>query len=204
MVVRERLTLFSDHTFSKNTKFRYDGSETCYSSWQTGPIVLCCCLALLPLTMILRAMWLKRRMWSNRAGVQTRGWFWEASYYEFYSSSFTDSCPHWLPIQLYVINHCFFLQYYVSSFCACRSLRVAVLSASLIPEDYWKLFSFFMIIFLFFIFEMIFKPWRLRDVQIFSNMSYFVLLLVLFILARPASKDLPVSSMYFLCCVSGA
>ena len=92
----------------KNTKFRYDGSETCVSSWQAGPIVLCCCLALLPLMMILRAMWLKRRMWSNREGVQTRGWFWEASYYEFYSSSFTDSCPHWLPIQLYATHHCFF------------------------------------------------------------------------------------------------
>jgi hypothetical protein len=82
----------------------------------------------------------------------------------------------------------FLLQHYLSSFCARRSLRVAVLSASLIPQDYWKLFSFFMIIFLFFILEMIFKPWRLRDVQIFSNMSYFLLLLVLFILARPASK----------------
>ena len=82
----------------------------------------------------------------------------------------------------------FLLQHCLSSFCTCRSLRVAVLGASLISEDYWKLFSIFMIIFLFFIFEMIFKPWRLRDVQIFSSMSYFILLLVLFILARPASK----------------
>jgi hypothetical protein len=39
--------------------------------------------------------------------LSSRGWVWEPSYYEFYRSSFSDSCPHWLPAQLYVdVCHC--------------------------------------------------------------------------------------------------
>jgi hypothetical protein len=60
-------------------------------------------LAFLPLAMTIRAMWVKRRFWTSSAGASSsRGWFWEASYFEFYRSSFKDEFPHWLPVTLYV------------------------------------------------------------------------------------------------------
>lgn len=143
---------------------------------------------MVPLMMIARAMWLRRRMWVNASGITTRGWFWEASYYEFYASSFSDACPHWLPCQLYVtlVAMCLLppLSYFPRSI-----LRVLVLLMTIVPAPYWRLFSYYIVIFTFFIAELVFKPWRLRSVQLLSTVTYFILLFAIFVLARPASKS---------------
>ena len=82
---------------------RYDGSEECISSWQAAPIIFIILLLLLPLAMITRCMWLRGRMWRlETGGIVCRGWFWENSYYQFYSLSFQEKAPHWLPFQLCV------------------------------------------------------------------------------------------------------
>lgn len=104
MVVR---TIHDFRSFSRlNAMFltarRYDGTEECLSSWQYAPLFTLIALFFLPSIMIVRAIWFRRRFWSSSTGLSSRGWVWEPSYYEFYRSSFSDSCPHWLPAQLYV------------------------------------------------------------------------------------------------------
>jgi hypothetical protein len=138
--------------------------------------------------MIFRATWLRRRLWNSAAGISTRGWFWEASYYEFYSSSFSGRCPHWLPIQLCVPRMPWMSPLFAHL--SGRILRICLLMLSLISQDYWKLFAFYMAILFFFIAELIFKPWSLRAVQLYSNVSYFLLMFAIFVLARPASTHL--------------
>jgi hypothetical protein len=165
---------------------RYDGSETCFSPWQYGPLFTLIALALLPVMMTLRAMWLKRRFWASSSGSSSRGWFWEAAYYEFYRSSFRDAFPHWLPVTLYVSLSHFSSPLLILS---CSGLRVLVLMMTIIQFPYWRLFCINIVLFIFLIAELIIKPWRLRSVQLFSTVSQFLLLFATGILFRPAGEE---------------
>jgi hypothetical protein len=69
-------------------------------------------------------------------------------------------------------------------------LRVSVLLMTIIPSPYWRLFFSYTIIFLYLVAELIIKPWRLRSVQVFSYVSYFLLMFAMSILFRPASEQL--------------
>jgi hypothetical protein len=170
--------------------YRYDGTEQCLSSWQYAPMFSLIALAFLPLVMALRAMWLKQRFWAGgAAGPTSKGWFWEASYFEFYSSSFRDECPHWLPVQLYVT--CLTIANFI--FCdpsLCSFLRVLVLMMTIISFPYWRLFCINMILFIYLIVELIVRPWRMKSVQVFSFASFFLLVFATGILFRPASMEL--------------
>lgn len=69
-------------------------------------------------------------------------------------------------------------------------LRIMVLLMTIVSSPYWRLFSSYVIIFVYLVAELIIKPWRLRSVQIFSYVSYFLLLFAMSILFRPACKEL--------------
>ena len=71
-----------------------------------------------------------------------------------------------------------------------RALRVLVLMMTIIPYPYWRLFSTYIIIFVYLIVELVMQPWRLRSVQLFSLVSHFLLLFTIGILFRPASNEL--------------
>jgi len=160
--------LMIDGKLAPKLRWWYDGTEQCLSSWQYAPLFSLIALAFLPLVMALRATWLKRRFSAGgAAGPTSKGWFWEASYFEFYSSSFRDACPHWLPVQLF--------------------LRVLVLMMTIIPFPYWRLFCINMILFIYLIVELIVRPWRMKSVQVFSFASFFLLVFATGILFRPAT-----------------
>ncbi len=81
-----------------------------------------------------------------------------------------------------------FRAFFKSHSILCSYLRVMVLLMTIIPSPYWRLFSCYLIIFVYLVAELLFKPWRLRSVQIFSYVSYFLLLFAMCILFRPASE----------------
>ena len=154
--------------------------------WQLPPLFSLITFAFLPVLMTLRAMWLKRRFWAGGAtGPSSRGWFWEASYFVFYRLSVRDEFPHWLPVQLCVLAAtsrlpCLML--------FCSALRILVLMMTIIERPYWRLFSINTVVFAYLIVELIVKPWRLRSVQLFSYVSFFLLLYANSIFFRPACK----------------
>ena len=81
-----------------------------------------------------------------------------------------------------------------------RALRVLVLMMTIIPYPYWRIFSTYIIIFVYLIVELLMQPWRLRSVQIFSLVSHFLLLFTIGILFRPASNELVIllHALYFV------
>lgn len=177
---------------------RYDGSEECISSWQAAPIIFIILLLLLPLAMITRCMWLRGRMRRlETGGIVCRGWFWENSYYQFYSLSFQEKAPHWLPFQLCVrplpsppdlrkirgkicrklisIFLCWSSAAYTPPFPQpsplpnLRYQRIIILLIQLIPLPYWRMFASFIVLCIFLLADVATRPWQLADVQRLST-----------------------------------
>jgi hypothetical protein len=179
---------------------RYDGSEECISSWQAAPIIFIILLLLLPLAMITRCIWLCGRMWRlETGGIVCRGWFWENSYYQFYSLSFQEKAPHWLPFQLcvrplplppptsekcarkFAANYFRFFVLFLwcihppplpsisSPLPNLRYQRIVILLIQLIPLPYWRMFASFIVLCIFLLADVAIRPWQLADVQRLST-----------------------------------